>query len=109
VSIAAQNAKPSGLDETMKRVGSAEARSVAAIRSLRYSDAKAELPTIRTGIMESSSFFKARNADNGVKFANAVIEKLEALGTALDAAEHAAEDSIGELAALDAAMKRVGA
>jgi hypothetical protein len=109
IGVAAQNTGPSDLDATMKRVGPAAARATAAIQSLRYADAKVELPAIRTGIMESASFFKARNAAAGAKFASDVIQRLEALVTALALAESTAEGAAGELAALDAAMKRIGA
>ena len=109
IGMAAQQAVPSDLDGTMKAVGPAAARATTAIQSVAYANAKTELPAIHAGIMEAASFFKARNAGTGVKLAGDVIERLEALAKALAAAESAAAAAGGELARLDAAMKRNGA
>lgn len=111
VVVGQQVAAPMDLDATMKRVGPATGAAAKGISSMAFADARMQIPTIRTGIQEAEAFFVRRKKEDAVKFAKEVQAKLDALDTALTAAETAAASGGGTYAGtvdVDAAMKRVG-
>jgi len=79
VMLAQKVSSPEGLDKVMKNAGRASATISKAIGLKQYGDIKSQLPVLRQAVRDSQGFWAEKRKDDGVKFANDVLAKIDDL------------------------------
>jgi cytochrome c556 len=85
VMFAQKVSTPEGLDKVMKGAGRATAALGKAIAAGQYADVKTQLPLLRQAVRDSQNFWAEKHKDDGVKFANDVLAKIDVLEKAVAA------------------------
>jgi cytochrome c556 len=102
VAVMADKAKTAeDLDKAMKKIGPAQQATNKAIQAMAYADAKKQLGVIENELKDAGNFWVLKKKDDGTKFTQDTLTKIDALEKLLDA-------KTPDQAAVTAAYKEVG-